>query len=178
MLPRAEKAKIVDELQDRFGRQRVSIFTDIRGISVAKLTALRRELKKIGAEFKVAKKTLLRRALASAGPAFSGIEPKALEGEIGVIFGYEDQVASAKAAAKFGRENETFRVLQAVLAGKILEATEVLALAKLPAREQLLGQLAYVLSEPILGLTNVLAGNIRNLVVVLNKINTNLESRK
>lgn len=170
MLRRAEKAKIVDELQDRFGRQRVSIFTDIRGISVAKLTALRRELQKIGAEFKVAKKTLLRRALASAGPAFSGIEPKALEGEIGVIFGYEDQVAPAKAAAKFGKENETFKVLKAVLAGKVLEAEEVLALAKLPAREQLLGELARVLNAPIQGLASALAGNIRNLAVVITKV--------
>ena len=178
MLTREEKATVVTELEDKFSRQRVSIFTDIRGISVAKLTALRRELKKIGAEFKVTKKTLLRRALRAAGPAFDGIEPKTLEGEIGVIFGYEDQAAPAKAAAKFGKENETFKVLKAVLAGKILEATEVLALAKLPAREQLLGQLAYVLSAPIQGLAVVLAGNIRNLVVVLNKINKKLESRK
>ncbi len=173
MLTREQKAKLVEGLGERFERQRVSIFTDIRGISVAKLTALRRELQKIGAEFKVAKKTLLRRALASAGPAFSGIEPKALEGEIGVIFGYEDQIAPAKAAAKFSRENETFKVLKGVLAGKILEAREVLALAKLPSREQLLGQAARALQSPIRGLVNVLWGNIHNLVVVLNQIKSN-----
>lgn len=170
MLNQEQKAKIIEELQDRFRRQRMSIFADFRGISVAKLALFRRELKKIGAELKVAKKTLLKRALEKADPAFSGIEPKELDGEIGVIFGYEDQIAPAKAALKFSRGNETFKVLKGVLAGKILEAREVLALARLPGREQLLGQLAVMLNAPIQGLVNVLQGNIRNLVVVLNEL--------
>ena len=168
MLTKSEKIEVVEGLTERFKRQRVSIFADFRGISVAKLSALRRELKKLGAEFKVAKKTLLKRAIeaASAGE----IEPKTLEGEIGVIFGYEDQIEPAKAVAKFAKENETFKVLKGILAGKVLEAKEVLALAKLPAREQLLAQLAYVLNEPIQGLAMVLQGNLRNLVVVLNRV--------
>lgn len=167
MLTRDQKSAVVEQLQDKFQRQRVSIFTDIRGVSVAKLMALRRELKKIGAELKVAKKTLLRRALQATGVS---VEPKELDGEIGVIFGYEDQVAPAKTAVKFGKENDTFKVLKGVLAGKILEAKEVLALAKLPSRVELLGQLAYALNAPIQGLANVLQGNIRNLVVVLSRI--------
>ncbi len=169
MLTRTQKAEVVSELQDRLQRQRVSIFTDVRGIGVAKLSLLRRELKKLGAELKVAKKTLLARALAAADIA---IAPKALEGEIGVIFGYEDQVAPARAAAKFAKDNGTFKILKGVLEQRILEATEVLALAKLPPREELVGQLAYMLNAPLAGLANTLAGNIRNLVGVLNKINS------
>ncbi|MEK9166258.1 MAG: 50S ribosomal protein L10 [Patescibacteria group bacterium] len=169
MLTKSEKREVVEGLIDRFRRQRVSIFADFHGISVAKLSALRRELKKLGAEFKVAKKTLLKRALEASGAG--GIEPKELAGEIGVIFGYEDQIAPAKAAAKFAKGNETFKVLKGILAGKVLEAKEVLALAKLPSREQLLTQLAYALHGPIQGLAMVLQGNIRNLVVVLHKIN-------
>ena len=171
MLNREEKAKLVSELEDRFRRQRVSIFANLRGISVAKLSQFRRELKKIGAEFKVAKKTLLKRALEAVGPAFSGrIEPEKLEGEIGVIFGYEDQAAPAKAAAKFAKENETFRLLKGILGEKILEAKDVLALAKLPSRGELLAELARSFQAPIQGLVNVLHGSIRNLVVVLNQI--------
>ncbi len=176
MLTRAQKEEVVGELTGRFQRQRVSIFADFRGISVAKLSALRRELKKLGAEFKVAKKTLFRRAIEAARAG--DIEPKALEGEIGVIFGYEDQIAPAKAAAKFAKENETFKILKGLLSGKVLEAKEVLALARLPAREQLLGQLAYVLNGPIQGLARVLEGNLRNLVAVLNQINKNRGSGK
>lgn len=171
MLTRGEKAEVVGELADKFKRQRVSIFTDIRGIGVAKLSAFRRELKKAGAEIQVAKKTLLKRALEAVGPAWGGsIEPKALDGEIGVIFGYEDQVAPVKAAAKFAKDNETFKVLTGALAGRILEAGEVLALARLPSHHELVGRLAYVLNAPIQGLVIALQGNLRNLVGVLKQV--------
>ena len=170
MLTRDQKGKIVTELQDRFSRQRISFFTDIRGISVAKLSQFRRELKKLGAEFKVAKKTLLKRSLDEAGIA---LEPKALEGEIGVIFGYEDQVAPAKATVKFGKENQAFKILKGILDGKVIEGTAVVALAKLPSREQLLGQVASVLQAPIRNLALVLQANIRNLAVVLNQLAIN-----
>lgn len=171
MLTKSEKAELVRELADRFGRQRLSIFTDIRGISVAKLSAFRRELKALGAELKVAKKTLLARAIQAAGSAAGAIEPKALDGEIAVIFGYEDQIAPAKAVAKFAKENETFNVLKGLLAGAVIEAQEVLALATLPSRAELVAELAFVLQAPIRGLAGALAGNMRNLVAVLNNVN-------
>lgn len=170
MLNRAEKAEIVRELEDRLGRQRVAMFVDISGVGVAKLSLFRRELRKIGAELKVAKKTLLDRALAAAGPAFGAVEPKRLAGEVGVVFGYEDQTAPAKAAAKFARENETFKVLKGLLAGKVIEAADILALARLSSRAELLGELARVLNVPIRGLATALQGNLRNLVVVLDQV--------
>jgi len=167
MLRRSEKAKIIEGLQERFGRQKVSIFTDFRGINVGKLSLFRRELKKIGAEFKVAKKTFLKRALNALG---IGLDPEELEGEIGVIFGYGDQVAPAKTAAKFAKENDTFKVLRGVLDGKVIEGKAVLALAKLPSRGELLGQVASVLQAPIRNLAVVLQANVRNLAVVLIRV--------
>jgi len=172
MISRKDKTEIIEGLAERLGRQRIVIFTDIRGISVAALTRFRRELRHIGAELKVVKKTLLRRALDAAGPAFSGsIEPKReLDGEVAAIFGYEDQAAPAKAAAKFGKENKTFRFLKGVLGGKVLEADDIRALAKLPGRPELLGAVARALNAPLQGLVNVLQGNIRGLVVVLSQM--------
>ena len=170
MLTRDQKSTIVSELSDRFSRQRISLFSDIRGISVAKLSQFRRELKQLGAEFKVAKKTLLKRSLDGAGIA---LEPKELEGEIGIIFGYEDQVAPAKAAVKFGKANQTFKLLKGILDGKVIEGVAVVALAKLPSREQLLGQVASVLQAPIRNLAVVLQANMKNLAVVLNQVTGN-----
>jgi large subunit ribosomal protein L10 len=167
MLTKKQKAEVVEELQDRFSRQKVSIFATVRGVSVDKLQAFRRELRKIGAELKIAKKSLMRRATdAKSLP----VNPEELEGEVGVIFGFEDQVAPAKAAQKFGKENETFKVLAGILDGKALEGKEVLALAKLPTREQLLGQVASVFAAPVRNLASVLQANIRNLAVVLNQV--------
>ena len=166
MLTKTQKTKIVEEFAERFRRQKVAIFSDLHGISVAKATALRRLLRKENAEYKVAKKTLLDRALAAVG-----IEMKAkdLKGEIGVAFGYGDEATPAKILAKFSKENETFKILGGILSGRILNDLDITALARLPGREQLLGQLAGALSSPLRGLASVLQGNMRNVVVVLNK---------
>ncbi len=170
MLNRTQKAHLVEELKERFEKQRVSLFANFTGISVAKLGQFRRELKKIGAEFKVAKKTLLDRALKAVGLE---INPEEMQGEIGIIFGYEDQAAPAKAAAKFAKENKTFKVLKGVLEGKVMDVSGVTALARLPSREEMLAQVARAFNAPIQNLVNALQGNIRNLVVVLDRIKIN-----
>lgn len=170
MLTKAQKEKIVDELERKFSEEKIAIFSQIRGIPVAKLNSLRRDLKKLGAELKITKKTLLKRALETIG---LGVNPRELEGEIGVIFGYENQAGTAKLAQKFRKENETFKILLGLIEKKILSAEEVLALAKLPSQKELLAQLLGTLLAPMRGLMNVLQGNQRNLVVVLNKIKNN-----
>lgn len=170
MLTRTQKEKIVEGLVDKFKRHKVAVFTDFRGTSVGKAHGLRRSLKKDNAEYKVAKKTLFDLALEKVGIRFS---TQKLEGEIGVAFGYGDETAPVKTVFKFGKENETLKILGGILGGRILNAAEALALAKLPPREILLGQLAYVLQSPLRGLAVVLQGNMRNLVVVLQKVKDN-----
>lgn len=168
MITKQQKARIIEDLTDKFKRQKIAIFSDFQGISVTKFSTLRRALKKTNAEFKVAKKTLFDRALAHAG--INGVQAKELKGEIGVTFGYEDQVEPTKTLVKFAKENETFKVLAAILSGKALNEKQVIALAKLPSREILLAQLLGALQAPMRGLAVVLQANTRNLVVVLNKV--------
>lgn len=169
-ITKAQKQKVVHELADKFKRTKIAIFSDFHGVSVAKSQQLRRTLKKDEAEYKVSKKTLLDRALNDAG---MGLKTKALEGEVGVTFGFGDQIAPAKTLLKFAKENETFKIRGGILNGRILNEKEVVALAKLPSREVLLAQLVGALSGPMRGLALVLQSNIRNLVVVLNKIKDN-----
>jgi len=167
MLNRTQKENIVKDLSDKFKRVKIAIFTDLHGISVAKSQALRRLLRKQESEYKVSKKTLFDRALSEAGIS---LKTKELKGEIGVALGYRDEATSAKTLFKFSKENETFKILGGILGDRILTAQEIISLAKLPSREVLLRTLLGTLNSPIQGLANVLQGNIRNLVVVLNKI--------
>ncbi|MFY9462814.1 MAG: 50S ribosomal protein L10 [Candidatus Sungiibacteriota bacterium] len=167
MLNKTQKSEIVQGLADRFKRQKIAIFSDFSGVSVAKSQVLRRLLKKENAEYKVAKKTLFDRALGEMG---AGAATKNMKGEIGVAFGYGDQVAPAKILAKFAKEIETFKIIGALLDGKLLSDKQVMALARLPSREILLAQVAAAFAAPLRGLASVLQGNIRNLAVVLNKI--------
>src|SRR3989338_5528868 len=167
MLNRAQKVKIVEDLVEKLKRQKIAIFSDFTGISVGKFQTLRRLLKKDQAEYKITKKTLFDRALEQAETSFKTQE---LQGEIGVAFGYEDEVMPAKTLFKFSKENETFKILGGILGNRILNDKEVVAFAKLPGKEILIGQLLGVLQSPLRGLVSVLGGNMRNLVVVLNKI--------
>lgn len=170
MLNKQQKSKIVEELSEKLAKQKVTLFSDFHGVSVAKTSELRRGLKKSNSEFKVAKKTLINLALKKAGIDFNA---KTLEGELGVIFGFGDEVAPAKLAYKFSRLNNTFKLLGGILGGKIFDAKDAVALAKLPSKKELLSKLVFVMQSPIRGLANVLQGNIKNLVVVLNKIKEN-----
>lgn len=167
MLNKSQKQKIVEELADKFRRAKIAIFSDFHGVSVSKAQQLRRLLKKEQAEYKVAKKTLLDRVLEAVD--FS-LKTKEMKGEIGVAFGYGDEVAPAKILFKFSKGNETFKIIGGIFGKRTLNVKEVLSLAKLPPREVLLGQLLGVLQSPMRGLVTVLQGNIRNLVVVINKI--------
>lgn len=167
MRTKTEKQKIVEELAEKLSRNTVAFFTDFRGISVSDSNILRRHLRKENAEYAVAKKTLFDRAFAKNGIVFT---TKKLEGEIGIALGFGDQVAPAKILVKFAKEHETFKILAALLAGRTLGASEVLALAKLPNREVLLAQVLGAMQGPIKGLAIVLQANIRNLTSVLNKI--------
>ena len=167
MLTKPQKKKIIEEISERFKKQKIAIFSDFRGVSVSKSQELRRGLKKGDGEFKVTRKTLFDRALEALGIDFS---TKKLEGEIGVAFGYRDQVEPAKILAKFSKDNETFKILGGILDGRVVSKEQIVALSKLPSREAILSQLVGALSSPICGLATVLGGNMRNLVVVLNNI--------
>src|SRR3989344_5283512 len=164
MLNKQQKEKLVDDLTDKFKRQKIAIFSDFHGVSVAKAQALRHILKKTDAEYKVAKKTLLDRALNKLG---LGTKTQEFKGEIGVAFGYGDEIPPAKTLFKFSKENDTFKILGGILGSRILSDKEVVALARIPSREILIGQLLGTLQSPMRGLVSVLGGNLRNLVTVL-----------
>lgn len=167
MLTKEKKAEVVAGLTDRFSRQKVTIFSDFHGVSVAKAMVLRRSLRKEGAEYKVAKKTLIGRALDGAGISF---DTHALKGEIGVAIGYGDQALPAKVLAKFAKENETFRILGGLLGSRVMTDKDVVALARLPSREVLLATVAGAFSAPMRGLAGALQANIRNLAFVLGQV--------
>lgn len=167
MLTKSQKEGVVKELNDKLDRKKVVFVTDFRGISVMNSQELRRALKKTDAEYKVAKKTLFDRALSEHGIQYRTTE---LEGEVGAAFCYGEETAPAKVLVKFRKDHDSFKILGAILGDKILNEKDVVALAKLPTRDILLAQLVGAMQGPIRGLAVVLQANIRNLVVVLQKV--------
>jgi large subunit ribosomal protein L10 len=95
---------------------------------------------------------------------------KSFGGGVSALFGKEDEVAPAQLIAQFAKTHEVVTLFGGILEGKFIDAAKVKELSALPSKQQLLGQLVGTLNAPISGFVNVLAGNLRNLVGVLNNI--------
>ena len=163
---REEKARVIEELTEKLKGGSV-VFVDYKGMNVAQSTRLRARSRESGVEFVVAKNTLAQRAANQAG--VEGIS-EYLVGPTALAFS-EDPVASAKLMAEFSDEIGTFELKGGLLDGdQVVDAEGVVALSRLPEREQLIAQVVGGIQSPIAGLVNVLNGTIRNLAVVLNQV--------
>gem|GEM_PF-187800 len=177
-ITREKKENILKDLADKFGRAKAAILVDFNKLSVAKTMELRRLLKQIGAEYKVSKKTLINRILKSGD--YEGLNLDELKTQVGVIFSYDDPVPAASSLYKFSKLNEALKILGGfILAHRSLgegggfdwqSNNQIVALAKLPSREILLGQVVRMVASPLSGLITVLSGNTRNLINLLNNL--------
>ena len=140
------KKQIVEEIADKFKASVSTIVVDYRGLTVAEVTELRKQLREAGVEFKVYKNSMARRAAEAAGLA--GLND-ALTGPNAIAFSAEDVVAPAKILNDFAKKNEALELKAGVIEGNVATVEEVKALAELPSREGLLSMLLSVLQAPI-----------------------------
>jgi large subunit ribosomal protein L10 len=169
---REEKAAAVAALHENFAKATVTLLAQSHGLSVAKMQQLRRALKLAGGEYRVAKNTFTRRAIKDT--AYSRLEAM-LQGQTGLVFGYQDPVAVAKVLVKFAEENDKLSIKGAVLEQQVLEAAAVTELAKLPSREQLLGTLLSLMQAPATQLLRTIQEPGARLVRVLDRVRARLE---
>ncbi|OLL74160.1 LSU ribosomal protein L10p (P0) [Pseudonocardia sp. Ae168_Ps1] len=133
-----DKVAAVEEITSRFREANASVVTEYRGLSVAKLTQLRRDLG-ADAKFRVAKNTLVKRAAADAG--VQGLDDL-LAGPTAITFIQGEAVDAAKALKKFAKENPGLSIKGGYMDGRALSVSEIEQLADLESREVLLGKLA------------------------------------
>lgn len=138
MAVRERKVAVVAELIDQFRSSAATLLTDYRGLSVAELKALRRQLGG-GAAYTVTKNTLAKRAAAQAG--IDGLDPL-FTGPTALAFVADDPVAAAKSLRDFGRTHPALVIKGGVFEGRAISADEVRRLADLESREVLLARLA------------------------------------
>jgi len=167
MLTKTQKKKVIDDLADKIKRQRTLVFTDISGVNVSEIQKLRRGLRQAGIEYKVAKKTLINLALKQAKQE---IDISQLTGSLGLAFSYADPISPTKLIFNFAKEHKNLKVLGGIMENRFLNFEEVKVLSLIPSKEELLAKLVWSIKGPISGFVNVLAGNLRNLVGVLNAI--------
>jgi len=140
------KQQLVNEIVQKLRDSKTTIVTDYRGLNVAEVTELRKNLRDAGIEYKVLKNTMVRRATAET--ELTELD-EFLAGPTAIAFGYDDVVAPAKIIADFAKKHEALEIKVGVLEGNVVSVDEVKALAALPSREGLLSMLLSVLQAPM-----------------------------
>lgn len=151
-----QKKDDVKKLAEQMKDAKLILLADYRGINVSDVTNLRTSLRNIKADYKVIKNNITKRALAECG--FEGLD-EALEGPTAVIMTNEDYLEPTKVIYNFSKNNDYYKIKGGIIEGKVMTAEEIITLAKLPSREQLLSMLA-----------GALLGNISKLAVALDQV--------
>jgi large subunit ribosomal protein L10 len=164
-----EKQEVVQKLKEELEDKRVVLFIDFRGLKTKEMFNLKNQLKKIASKLLVVKKTLLALALKDKKIDF---EKEKFQGQIAIVLGL-DEISLSKTLYQFSQNFENLRILGGYLKNgqyDFLEREEVLKLAKLPTKEEILTKLLRTLKNPISSLINIFDNNIKGLVFALNSI--------
>jgi len=135
------------------------VVTQQNGMTVQEMTALRGEMRTVGASFHVTKNRLAKIAL--KGTQFESLNDS-FKGPTAVAVS-EDPVAAAEITVDYGSTNDKLTLVGCALGDKLLNADEVMALAKLPSLDELRGKIVGVLQAPagkVVGVLGAPAGQL------------------
>ncbi len=161
---RAEKRYAVEQIGALMDGSSSLILTTFVGLDSIRMNAFRGAVKERGGLYFVVKNTVLGIAARERGLSkLCGL----LGGQVGIVFAEDDLLDLLKIVVAFGKENEELKVLGGVFEGQVWSAPEMLAIAALPPREAVAGQLVSTLASPLFELMHVLTEPLRSLVLFL-----------
>ena len=169
----SEKKSIVETLHGKLEKTAVVILTDHKGLDVEAVTILRRELRKVDGQYQVVKNTLLRKASENTD---AYVIEEYFKGPSAIAFSYDDPIAPAKVLVKFAESNKNLEIKVGVMNGKVIDYAQVKALASMPSRDQLLGQVLSVMNAVPTSFVRVLSGVPGAFVNLLQAIKKEKES--
>ena len=146
-MTRQEKAKIIESLTEAFKASDAVAVCDYKGLSVAKLEELIVAAKEADVHVQVVKNTLAHIAFKNA--SMEGMTLK----DTNIFIWGADQLAVSKVVAKFAEKNDLFVIKSAHIDGEVAPASKVVALSKMPSRDELIGMLLQVWNAPITNFT-------------------------
>lgn len=157
-----QKEELVNNLAADLKECNLILLVDYRGITVEDVTKLRNDVREANAEYRVIKNNIIKRALnVNENNELDNL----LEGPTALITSKEDYLAPAKAIYNFAKNNEFYKIKGGIIEGKVMTAEEIITLAKLPSRQELLAKLA-----------GALLGNITKLAVALDQVKSQKEN--
>jgi large subunit ribosomal protein L10 len=164
---REQKEQAVAEIADEIKESQAVFAVDYRGITVAQVADVRTKLRDADATLRVVKNTLTERAADNAGAEhLKGL----LTGPTALTFVRGDAAAAAKAISTFNKETELLEFKGGMMDGEALEIDQIKAIAKLPSRDVLYGQLVGLVAAPIGGVVRGLGSMVGGLAIALGQL--------
>ena len=140
-----EKEALVSLISEQIKESSASVIVEYRGLSVAEVTELRRNLRKENVEFKVYKNSMAQRAVDACG---YGDIKEFLTGPNAIAFS-KDATAPARVLAEFAKKHEHLVLKSGIVEGKIVDINTINELASLPNKEGMLSMLLSCLQSPV-----------------------------
>jgi len=170
---REQKAATIATLVEEIAGSEAIFAVDYRGISVPQAAELRSKLRDADAKFRVVKNSLTERAADEAG---AEVLKELLQGPTALTFVRGDAALAAKALADYARATQLLPFKGGLMNGSALDAEQIGAISRLPARDVLYGQLVGVVASPVSGLVRTLGALIGGLAVALGQVQAKKES--
>jgi len=168
-ITRDKKNTLVAELAELFASAKGTVGAAYTGLSVADLQELRGLARQDNIIIKVAKNRLVRVAL-GADAKFKSADTSLLTGQLVYAFSSVDEVAPAQVLAKFAKTHPALKLIVGFDdTGSTLDTATVTALATLPTKDQIRGQLVSVIAGPLTGFLGVANGAQRGFAQVLSQ---------
>lgn len=163
-ISKAKKTDLVAEVAELLATSKLTVFAKYDGLSVADLQELRRQAREAGVTVKVVKNRLVRVAM-SQNDTYKNTDTVSLQGQLLYAVSSEDEVSPAKVLDNFAKANPALQFVGAFgMEGELIDAAGVKALASLPSKNELIGQVVATLLSPVNEVTNALSGNLHALL--------------
>ena len=166
LLTRLQKEELVSQMAEKMQEAKTVVFVNYQGLKVKDIYKLKKGLLEVGIHFQIVKNTLLKIVLKAQSIE---IPEKLLDQPVAAIWGLEDEIAPAKSVVGLSKELEKLEIIGGIVNTKFVDASVIKQLAALPGREELYAKLVGTLNAPISKLVNVLQGNLRSLVYILDQ---------
>ncbi len=168
-ITRDKKNTLVSELAELFATSKCTVGATYTGLTVASMQELRALARENNVTIKVAKNRLVRVSLAN-NEKYKGADSSLLTGQLVYAFSSEDEVAPAQIMAKFAKSHPELKLVAGFDgSGVSMDTAAVVALAQLPTKDQLRGQLVSVIAAPLSGFLGVANGAQRGFAQVLSQ---------
>jgi len=162
-----QKKEIIKNLEQGLEKQKAIFLIDFRNSKAKDFFELRKKLKEAKSLLCVAKKRLIEIAFKNKGIP---IDLASMQGQIALVFGFEDELLPAKIIYQFGKKNDSPEILGGYFENSFVDRERVIRLAQLPSRDELMIGLVRSLNSPAFNLANILKGNVKGLLSALSNI--------